>query len=222
VFFWHLMFDVYHFSPSDLEADLEDNQDYDSAVSQSDAYVINSQSATRDAGQPSSPAWNSQSATRDAGQARSPAWNSQSKFSSHSSTYKPPQTQTTKPSQASSSVQHNVGLTRKSSYDSDRSPVFQPSQPKSPRSPRSPKQSNFAYEPPRSVTSVLSRYQDRDKPEAGYRSHIEGVRGPIGQHYVSSLVNKDHRDDDMARKKLEKVRPKTLVMCVLRVAQLKI
>ncbi|XP_052810368.1 PRKC apoptosis WT1 regulator protein-like isoform X3 [Mya arenaria] len=184
-------------SPSDLEADLEDNQDYDSAVSQSDtSFAFNDQS--------------SKEASTNQNKPR--VWSSQSKFNSYSTNSKPSVTQSDQHSSSSQSPlsQQSSGFTRKSAYDNDRSPVFQPSQPKSPRSPRSPKsagQTSVGREPVRAVPSVMHRYpaeRERQDAGAGYRSKIEGVRGPFGQHFVSSLINKENKDDDVARRRLEK------------------
>ena len=69
-------------------------------------------------------------------------------------------------------------------------------------------------EPVRPVSSVLARYQqqEKDKQEeqqtTGYKSRFRdreygGVRGPIGQQFAASLLNKDNKEEE--KKKLEKV-----------------
>ena len=91
--------------------------------------------------------------------------------------------------------------------------------PKSPKShvPSSSSSQNasLVQEPVRPVSSVLARYQqqEKDKQEeqqtTGYKSRFRdreygGVRGPIGQQFAASLLNKDNKEEE--KKKLEKVR----------------
>ena len=91
--------------------------------------------------------------------------------------------------------------------------------PKSPKSRLSSSSSNqstdLGKEPVRPVSSVLARYQqqERERQEeaqssTGYKSRFSnreyaGVRGPIGQQFATSLLNRDSRDDE--KRKLEKV-----------------
>ena len=67
-------------------------------------------------------------------------------------------------------------------------------------------------EPVRPVASVLARYQDKEKAEdvqtSGYKSRFRereyaGVRGPIGQQFAASMLNRDNKDEE--KRKLEKV-----------------
>lgn len=186
----HYLF--FSFSPSDLEADLEDNQDYDSAVSQSESSCpLSDQSAAMDgshnhAGLP---------------------WSNQSKSSSYSATnFKPLVDQSSRSFHSGVSSYHTTALARQSSYDRDSQSDTHPSHPKSPYSPKSPRSanqvSNFGREPMKPVFSTVSRYQGQEE-SGGYSSRFNrGVRGPVGQQYV----NKENKEDDLARRKLEKVK----------------
>lgn len=187
---------LFCFSPSDLEADLEDNQDYDSAVSQSDtSFPFSDQSASMDSGH----------------NHKSYPWSNQSKLSSYSATgFKTtgsPMDQSKGSSQPSSYRSTVPG--RRPSYERDSQTNFQSSQTNSPSSPKSPSSVNQASsvsrEPMRPVSSVLSRYQPQEE-STGYQGRFNrGVRGPVGQQYVASLINKENKEEDVARRKLEKV-----------------
>ena len=89
-----------------------------------------------------------------------------------------------------------------------------PKSPKTRLSSSSSNQSTDLKEPVRPVSSVLARYQqqERERQEeaqsTGYKSRFSnreyaGVRGPIGQQFATSLLNRDSKDDE--KKKLEKV-----------------
>ena len=178
-----------------MEADLEDNQDYDSAVSQSDtSFPFSDQSASMDSG-PSH---------------KSYPWSNQSK--SYSSIgFK----STVSPVDQSRGFGHtpsyqNTAPVRRPSYEHDSKTNVQSSHnTKSPNSPKSPRSVNqvtsTGREPMRPVSSILSRYQQQEEP-TGYQARINrGVRGPVGQNYVASLLNKENKEDDVSRRRLEKV-----------------
>lgn len=185
------------YSPSDLEADLEDNQDYDSAVSQSDAsFPFSDQSTSMDSGR--SP--------------KSFPWSNQSKFSSYSSTnFKSVASPVESKGSGSVPSYQKPAPVRKTSFENDSQKNFYSSQQKSPNSPKSPRSSNqvssISREPMRPVSSVTSRYQQSSQEEpTGYQSRFNrGVRGPVGQQYVASLMNKENKEDDASRRKLERV-----------------
>lgn len=195
-------------SPSDLDADLEDNQDYDSTFSQSDTNLtLIDQSETKD--------------TEHAPRVPPRTYN-QSKFISDSSksfrpvvtNFESKQTQDTVPQLYSvrppfHSKSHSDSVSRNvDSYQAA---------PKSPKSRLSSSSSNqstdLVKEPVRPVSSVLARYQQQererqeDAQSTGYKSRFSnrdyaGVRGPIGQQFATSILNRDSKDDE--KRKLEK------------------
>lgn len=188
-------------SPSDLEADLEDNQDYDSCVSQSESnFVLPDQSESR---------------TKDHDTKKT--WVSQSKFSSESvQSFKPGMSSRATEGRVPSASHtfQNQTYSRTVLHSASSHSPNSPSSPKSPKSPRSVSQTTNlpVSREPGTVPSVLARYTGRDRPEdvtstGSYRSRFEdrqygGVRGPLGQRFASS-VNKENRDEDIVRK-LEK------------------
>ena len=201
---------IFFFSPSDLDADLEDNQDYDSTFSQSDTNLtLIDQSETKDTEHvPRVP----------------PRTYNQSKFSSESTkSFRPVVTNFETPKQTQDTVPQLYSikspLHSKSHTDSvNRNVDNFHREPKSPKSRISSSSSNqstdLVKEPVRPVSSVLARYQqqERERQEeaqsTGYRSRFSnreyaGARGPIGQQFATSLLNRDNRDEE--KRKLEQV-----------------
>lgn len=120
---------------------------------------------------------------------------------------------------SSLAFQSNI-YTKSHSFDnSERQPLsyssHEPTSPRSPKSPKSPRSvnqnTNFSREPMRPVASVVARYQSQeDQGAGGYRSRFRdrelgGVRGPVGQQFAVSYMNKENKEEDVARRKLEKV-----------------
>lgn len=198
------------FSPSDLDADLEDNQDYDSAVSQSDSNLtLIDQSETKDSDHPP----------------KVPARTyNQSKFSSETTKSFRPNVTNFESKQTHDTVPQMYSIKSPSHVRNHTDSISRNTQhffgePKSPKSGRSSSSSiqstDSVQEPVRPVSSVLARYkqQEREKQEetqsTGYKSRFRereyaGVRGPIGQQFAASLLNRDNKEDE--KRKLEKVR----------------
>lgn len=195
-------------SPSDLDADLEDNQDYDSTYSQSDSNLtLIDQSDAKD--------------SEHAPKVPARTYN-QSKFTAESTTSFKPNVSNFESKHAQSSTPQLYSVKSpahtKSQTDSVNKNAYQFfGAPKSPKShvPSSSSSQNasLVQEPVRPVSSVLARYQqqEKDKQEeqqtTGYKSRFRdreygGVRGPIGQQFAASLLNKDNKEEE--KKKLEK------------------
>ena len=196
---WQLVYNFHPFylfssSPSDLEADLEDNQDYDSTVSQSDSNLtlIGHSSSAEYYQAP-----------------KVPDRTYQKSFDSQIVSSKTDFRQKENVSPSRNSV-----LSRYRTEETESESTYsRTSRPRSPKSPKSPRQTNqptdIVREPYRPVSSVLARYKPQEPKQdgpVGYRSRfnereVQAVRGPI----AASLFNKDSRVDDAAKKKLEKV-----------------
>lgn len=198
-------------SPSDLDADLEDNQDYDSTYSQSDSNLtLIDQSDAKD----------SEHAPKVPAQIYS-----QSKFSSDSTmSFKPnvPNISNLETKHTQNSVPQLYSIKSpshiKSHADStSRNAYHVYGAPKSPKSHALSSSSNqnadLVREPVRPVSSVLAKYQQQEKERqeesqtTGYKSRFRereygGVRGPIGQQFATSLLNRDNREEE--KRKLEK------------------
>ncbi|KAK3608923.1 hypothetical protein CHS0354_002562 [Potamilus streckersoni] len=187
-------------SPSDLEADLEDNQDYDSAVSQSDTnltLIDSSEHTTTTAReqQPPRNAYYNKGSAPSRYTLGSSEQVRQARLSSNTSD-QDSKTPLSSTSSSSSSLSSSV-LTRYPYVNRD----SKPSEPLSPKS---------KAEIIRPVASILARYQERAQQETELQSQSyqrlrnreQGVRGSLGPITTSPLLNKE-KDDEKA--KLEKL-----------------